>query len=126
MYVFFKVFLSEVRLHICIFIISYLLASEKLYEALNSAECSNNKLNKDITALRLGYEDNLRQLATVQKEKAQISEQLKFTQDKLRDVQRDLGEMRSEYDHKLLDSQQSAKNKAGLFILPSDKIAIYF
>ena len=105
-------------------IISYL-TSEKLHDALNSAECTITKLNKDITALRLEYGDNLKQLASLQKEKAQISAQLESTQDRLQDVQRDMREMCSEYDHKLLDSQQFAENKAGSFIIPF-KLLNYF
>ena len=115
MYVFFNVFLSEVHFHICVFTISFL-TSEKLRDALQSAESTTNKLNKDITALRLEYEDNLKQLANLQKEKAQISGQLESTQDTLENVQRDIREMRSEYENKLLDSQQSTENEACLFI----------
>ncbi|KAI6655625.1 Kinesin-like protein KIF20A [Oopsacas minuta] len=69
------------------------------------------KLDFDDTDLRLKYEENVKELARLQREKSKISQDFESAQDLLEDMQRDMRVMRSEYENKLMDSMQSAEDK---------------
>ena len=88
----------------------FLRFSEDQSELFSSTQNTIQKLNLDGTDLRQKYEENIKELARLQKEKAEISENFELTQDRLQDVQREMREMRSEYDNKLLISQQTTQD----------------
>ena len=104
-----KEFLSCVD-HFLFLNVFFLWFSENQSELFNSTQHTVKKLNINSTDLRQKYEENVKELARLQKEKAEISENFELTQDRLQDIQREMREMRSEYDNKLLDSQQPTQD----------------